>query len=262
MTFLSKLAGRIHSVIKSASVAPRDVPMKHPVQKKAIPTAVKLPVAPTIKAANEALNEAVTPPLDLAAFFAALRQGPLRHRKPEQVTGTEAILLAMQGLPMAWTAYALATAWHETAATMQPIKEYGGRSYFMGRYDITGNKPHIARALGNTQMGDGALFAGRGYVQLTGRANYTKAGKKLGIDLVGNPDLAMQPEHAARIMCDGMTGGWFTGKGFSDYLPAKGPASLAQFTNARRIINGTDKAGKIAGEAVAFQAALIAGGWA
>ena len=56
--------------------------------------------------------------------------------------------------------------------------------------------------LGNVQPGDGYLFRGRGIFQLTGRANYETMGKKLGLDLVNNPDLAAQPEVALRIACE------------------------------------------------------------
>lgn len=55
--------------------------------------------------------------------------------------------------------------------------------------------------LGNTEPGDGPKFIGRGILQLTGRANYTAYGKKLGIDLVGNPDLASDPVVATKIAC-------------------------------------------------------------
>ena len=60
----------------------------------------------------------------------------------------------------------------------------------------------------------------------------------------------------------GMTEGWFTGKRFASYLPAKGPATTVQFTSARRIINGIDRAEKVAGYAMSLQAALVAGSWA
>ena len=53
--------------------------------------------------------------------------------------------------------------------------------------------------MGNTEPGDGYLYRGRGYMQLTGKNQYAAAGQALALDLVGNPDLAAQPEHASRI---------------------------------------------------------------
>jgi putative chitinase len=197
------------------------------------------------------------------AFFDKLRSGIMGPTlDDDEVTGTTAILEAMAGLPIAWVAYALATAYHETAHTMQPIKEFGGDKYFFRRYDIQGQNPRLAKQLGNTLPGDGAKYAGRGYVQLTGRANYKRAGDKLNVDLINGPDLAMSKDIAALILRHGMRDGWFTGKSFQSYLPASFPASAAHFQAARRIINGTDKAAAIAGYAIAFQDALKAGGWA
>jgi putative chitinase len=196
------------------------------------------------------------------AFFDKLRAGIMGPRlDDDEVSGTTAILEACAGLPKSWAAYALATAFHETAHSMQPIKEFGGRQYFWRRYDIKGHNPRLARELGNTQPGDGVKYAGRGYVQLTGRSNYIKAGLKLGVDLVNDPDLAMNKDIAALILRHGMREGWFTGKSFQSYLPADKPATRAQFQAARRVINGIDKAALIASYADAFQEALIAGGW-
>lgn len=195
-------------------------------------------------------------------FFDSVRKGILGpDLSTDEVNGCNAILAAMEGAPLAHTAYALATAYHETASTMQPIKEYGGPSYFHRMYDIAGARPSLARANGNICAGDGVKFCGRGYVQLTWRSNYKRAGDKLGVDLTANPDLAMKPEIAAKVLRQGMDAGWFTGKRFSSYLPSAGRASRQQFANARRIINGTDKAAKIAAHALDFQAALEAGGW-
>lgn len=164
-----------------------------------------------------------------------------------QVNGIETILAASEGLPIGHRAYLLATARHETADTMQPITEYGGRKYF-DKYD-TGK---LAKALGNTpdKDGDGYLYRGRGYVQITGRANYAKAGGKLGVDLIGNPDAALNPDIAARILVRGCSEGWFTGKKLSDYLGD-------DFRNARRVVNGTDKAELIMGYAIEFGKALV-----
>lgn len=200
---------------------------------------------------------------DEAAFFDAVRKGVLGPSLDQnEVDGCKAILAAMSGAPLSWTAYALATAAHETAHSMQPVKEYGGPSYFHRMYDIGGQRPKLAKANGNVNAGDGARYFGRGYVQLTWRSNYRRAGDKLGYPLEGNPDLAMRPDIAAAIMRRGMDEGWFTGKAFSHFLPKDGAASRPEFIAARRIINGSDKAGQIADYAIGFQKALISGGWA
>lgn len=178
-----------------------------------------------------------------------------------EVDGSNAILTAMEGAPLAHAAYALGTAFLETGGTMKPIKEYGGDRYYFKMYDIAGARPHVAKVLGNNCSGDGCAFAGRGYVQLTGRNNYTKASKPTGVDLVANPDKAMDPGVAAKIMRYGMDTGLFTGKSFESYLPSKGRADIAAFKQARRIINGQDRAGDIAGFAMQFQTALEAGVW-
>jgi predicted chitinase len=61
-------------------------------------------------------------------------------------------------------------------------REFGNESYFTKLYE--GRKD-----LGNTETGDGVRFKGRGFIQLTGRANYTAAGKDLGLDLVNDPEM-------------------------------------------------------------------------
>jgi hypothetical protein len=164
-----------------------------------------------------------------------------------------------RGVNTEFLAYILATPAWETAKTMQPIHELGKRSYF-DKYE-PGTK--IGARLGNTQKGDGFLYRGRGYVQLTGRANYLRAGKRLGIDLIGNPDLALDPVVAVQILFVGMLDGWFTGKGLSDYLDGINESDaedLREFTNGRRIINGTDKQLEIGKIALKFEAALRASG--
>ena len=154
-----------------------------------------------------------------------------------------------------WLAYALATAYHETAFTMQPIHEFGGNRYFHKRYDITGQHPPIARALGNTQPGDGIRFHGRGYVQLTGRRNYTLMGTAFNRDLTTSDaaaDGALEPALAARIMFRGMENGLFTGKKLADYFRG----NVSDWINARRIINRLDRAEKIAQYSKDFYAAI------
>ena len=170
-----------------------------------------------------------------------------------QVDGINAIMQAVNDnnandkpkLSRADVAYMLATAWHETARTMQPIREYGrgrGRRYGTNM-DIDGSRyqglPHI--------------YYGRGYVQLTWLTNYKRMGQLLGVDLVNNPDLALDAKIAADIMIVGMVRGLFTGKSLSSYIKA---GTRSEFINARRIINGTDKASLVAGYAVGFLGAL------
>ncbi len=136
-------------------------------------------------------------------------------------------------------AYCLATFKWETAHTMRPIDERGGDAYFNKRY---GPQTSVGKMLGNTKPGDGALFHGRGYVQITGRRNYAKAKALTGVDLISDPARAKEPEIAYKIAMQGMTDGWFTGKKLSHYFSG----DSADYVNARRIINGLDQADRIA----------------
>jgi len=119
-------------------------------------------------------------------------------------------------------AYVLATALHETASTMKPVREYGGEKYLKAKKYYP--------------------YVGMGYVQLTWRENYDKAGKKLGVDFLANPKLLLKAEYAAPILVIGCRDGWFTGKKLSDYITL----TNSDFVGARRIVNGTDKAQQIA----------------
>jgi hypothetical protein len=173
-----------------------------------------------------------------------------------QVSGLENLLTAIEAdndvTDLRWAAYMLATVKHECADKFQPITEYGPKSYF-NKYE-PGTK--IGKNLGNTIAGDGYLYRGRGYVQLTGRANYQKMSAALALgasdDLIAYPDHALHPDIAYRIMSYGMRNGTFTGKKLNDYINA----STCDYTNARRIINGTDRASLIKGYAVNFEAYL------
>jgi hypothetical protein len=136
-------------------------------------------------------------------------------------------------------AYILATVVWETAKTMQPVREYGSDTYLR-------KKKYWP-------------WIGRGYVQLSWDYNYEKASKKLGIDLMSDPDKAMEPEIAVKILFEGMLEGWFTGKKLSDYmdgLQESDAEDKREFKGARRIINGTDKADQIAAIALKIDRAL------
>jgi putative chitinase len=179
-------------------------------------------------------------------FFARVREafGPLSQN---QVNGLNILLIATKALRVQHRAYVLATAWHETGPErsilhMTPRLEIWGPTEAQLRYE--GRED-----LGNTEKGDGKRFMGRGYVQITGRANYRRASKLVGQDLVAVPSLAMRPEIASVIIVDGMVNGWFTGKKMADY---------GSFIDMRRVVNGTDKAALIGGYAEKFEDALEA----
>lgn len=127
-------------------------------------------------------------------------------------------------------AVALATVAAE-CRTFKPINEYGGPAYFTKMYE--GRKD-----LGNTQPGDGAKFHGRGFPQLTGRANYTKYGQKLGIDLVNHPELALDDKESCRIFAayfkDHGVDAW-AGKAFAETDRIQ---KEVLFKKCRRLVNG------------------------
>lgn len=181
--------------------------------------------------------------MNRAAFYAAMRPviGPLNQ---SQVDGFESLLdhAEVAETPLHHLAYILATTWHETAFRMQPIAEFG-----KGR----------GRAYGKPAGPYGHKYYGRGYVQLTWLSNYERASDELGPDFVRFPDLVMKPGHAAMILFHGMAEGWFTGKKLSDFINA----NRVDYRGARKIINGTDRAEKIAGYARSYEHALRAAGY-
>jgi uncharacterized protein (TIGR02594 family) len=139
-----------------------------------------------------------------------------------------------QGLSIPQTAYVLATALHESAHTMKPVREYGGEAYLRA-------KPYYP-------------FVGMGYVQLTWEENYARAGRKMGVDFVGQPELLLDPRYAVPILVRGMMQGWFTGRALPDYVNDQ----KADYVQARRVVNILDRAGHIADLARRYEAALRA----
>lgn len=163
------------------------------------------------------------------------------HLKQSQVDGINAILDYFDSdediTLLSQLAYILSTVKHETAGTFQPIPEIGhGHGHSYGVPD-----PETGKA-----------YYGRGFVQLTWKYNYQKFADILGIDLVNNPDLALQLEPATKILFYGMLHGSFTGKKLSDYLND----SKTDYNHARKIINGMDRSFIIAGYAEKFYKCL------
>jgi putative chitinase len=166
--------------------------------------------------------------MDHAKFFAAVRPSLFGGRLSQnQVNGIEAILDQWEESPFdtRWLSYMLATTFHESDNTMCAVSENlnysaAGLLATFPKYFTAAQASSYARQperianhayanrMGNRDeaSGDGWLYRGRGLVQITGEANYTKFGR------VQNPDMALAPETAIRILFDGMINGGFTGK--------------------------------------------------
>ena len=200
---------------------------------------------------------------DRQRFFAAVRNAPFSGKlSGGQVQGTELVLdqferIASDG-DARHLAYMLATAFHETAATMQPVRETLAasddaaiiildRAYAAGRLGQV-SSPYWRRDA------EGKSWLGRGLVQLTHKRNYEAMSAVTGIDLVARPERAMEPEVSATILVEGMLQGSFTGRRLSRYFNAQSE----DWVGARAIINGRDRAELIAGYGKSFNAALTA----
>lgn len=191
-------------------------------------------------------------PLNREVFFQGYRR-EFGRVTPAQVAALEFLLARLEADPFIsdprHAGYMLATVAWETARTFEPIDERGTDAYFNRRY---GPQTGTGKRLGNTEPGDGARYHGRGYVQLTGRANYREMGERLSLDLEGEPERVKDREVAYDVMSGGMRFGSFTGKKLTDYINAR----KADYVNARRIINGTDRASEIADIAEGFVGVL------
>lgn len=155
-------------------------------------------------------------------------------------------------------AYILATIWHETATTMQPIAEYGkgqGRPYGTWQRNSKGELYAYKNWNRNTvylQSEYPHLYYGRGETQNTWYDNYEKLSKVFNVDFLSNPDLLLTQEWSTPVTIHSMKVGLYTGKKLSDYLNQ----SNKDYVSARRIINGMDKANLIARYAETFEKAL------
>lgn len=218
-------------------------------------------------------------------FFAAVRgtlfQGSLSQQQVD----------ALNAIDDAWTtsgdgnldsyAYTLATIYNEVGPTLQPHAENLNYSapricqVWPSRFgSIAAAMPyaHNPEKLGNVvyanilgnggpASGDGFKYRGHGY-QTTGRKHFTTFTQRLGLDLINHPEiLDTSVEHAAAALIIGMVEGTYTGKKFDSYLDHKDEsdaADLAEFINARRIVNGTFNAQAIGHYALNFEHALRA----
>lgn len=174
----------------------------------------------------------------------------LKSLSQKQVEGFEAVFDEFERREMndyRMLIYILATIWHEVSQTMQPIEEigkgkglkYGKRVWYDGR--IYTDVPHI--------------YYGRGLTQNTWRDIYEKLTKAntRGWDFVNNPGLLLEMEPSIWATFHAMTTGLYTGRKLSQYFNEK----VIDPVNARRIINGKDKAELIAGHYAKFFKSII-----
>lgn len=155
----------------------------------------------------------------------------------KQVDGIEAILNEWEHrgfTDLRWLAYILGTVYHETGKTMQPVKEYGSEKYLRSKKYYP--------------------YYGRDLVQTTWLANYQKVKDFTGIDVVTHPDLIADLNTSAKVAIEFMDKGYYTGKKLSDYFND----NKEFWIDARRIINGQDKANLIASYGHEFINALKA----
>ena len=197
-------------------------------------------------------------------FFAEVRQGPFPGRlTTNQVNGINDLLdvWAERGTDdVRHLAYALATDFHETGAKMQPVREGFKTSDKAARSYVQRNYGHKGKHWYCWPQGPfGQVYYGRGDVQLTWYDNYVKMGEILGLPLAEKPDMVLDSKVSKMILVEGMLNGAskdgdFTGKALEDYFND----TTDDPTNARRIVNGTDKALLIASYYDEFLAAIEA----
>ena len=185
--------------------------------------------------------------LDRKVFYDTLR--PKINLTTSNVVGMNKVLdyAEGRGSPTNDLAYILATAWWETGQTMQPVRE----AFWLSESWRKKNLRYYP-------------YYGRGLVQTTWKANYATMSKVVGVDLVDKPDLLLKWEYSLPALFIGMERGLYTGKKISNYidrLDESDAEDLREYTNARRVVNGTDKASTIGKLALNFEKALKSGGY-
>jgi hypothetical protein len=155
---------------------------------------------------------------DLNKFFSSYRREFGVTKSFDQIEALDQLLGFIVHDPwpvddIRYAAYMLATVKYETTGMYLPVEELC------------------------SENADFYPWYGRGYVPLKWEANYEQAGKRLGLDLMTNPDAVLVPHFSYLVMSHGMRHGWFTGKSLADYIDD----DHTDYMNARRVINLADK---------------------
>jgi predicted chitinase len=151
-----------------------------------------------------------------------------QQQQQQQITPKQILIQTAKqaGITGDELAQLLAQSAHETL-NFTRMREAGTAEYFTKKYE---QHRKTARILGNKVRGDGERYKGRGFIQLTGRDNYTRAGKALGLPLEANPELAAQPDNAAKIAV------W--------YWQNRVAPKVQDFTNTKAVTKKINPAGK------------------
>lgn len=179
--------------------------------------------------------------LDNADFFSSLRRVLKTRFNAEQVVAIIHILKECDNEGITdknMVAYVLATSWHESR--FRSISEIRAKPNsqiwkWQNRYWPSG-------------------FYGRGLPQLTWYRNYKYFSKIVGIDLVKHPDRVLEPAIGAKILVHGMFHGKFSGVALSKFFPKNG---TPDWIGARKIVNGTFQADRVAADSVKFLSAIV-----
>jgi hypothetical protein len=158
------------------------------------------------------------------------------------------------GGDLRWLAYAMATAHGEVGKALKPVREGFKDNDAAARAHVA-YLLKIGKISRNYALPDaetGHSYYGRGFVQITHKDNYSRLGQALGLDLVNRPDLALEPGVAVRILFTGMERGLFTSLRLASYFLG----GKEDWLNARRIINGMDRASEFAALGRGYHAML------
>ena len=190
----------------------------------AAPVAAVAAVETALPASGD-LTARVTPALVRQTFPRATPLSNITANLPFVLAGLRARQLGDRAMVI----MALGTIRAETEGFV-PIDE--GRSQYNTRsrpFDLYDADTTVGRNLGNTEPGDGARFKGRGYIQLTGRDNYGRIGRQIGVDLVARPQMANDPGIAGLILAQFLK---------NKEAPIRTALAARDLAKARRLVNG------------------------
>ena len=160
-----------------------------------------------------------------------------QYREPEDLARTlHAVCKSLYRDDLKLPAYMMGTVQHETKAAYYPVEE---------AYYVTSEAARLRYLKGQNYW----PYYGRGLVQLTWDFNYKKYGEILNLNLLGEPELVLEPSISLFILVHGMLTGTYTGKPLEQFINA----NACNYIQARRVVNGVRK-----GETLPDKAELIA----